>query len=304
MILRSLFLLAALVAGFTASRAQADHHADDQADHHAGEATDDPATRVLFVTQSEGYRHSVVHRKASDLSHSERVLQEIGVRSGEFRVDCSQDVEAEFKPELLANYDVVAFYTTGNLPIPEEIREWFLNTWIAEEGHAFLGIHSAADTYKGYEPYWDMIGGTFNGHPWNAKTEVVLKIHDDNHPAAQPWGASGGNFTITDEIYQFVNWQPEKVRVLMSLDMEKTARKKPYHVPVLWVKDYGKGRVMHMSLGHREDVWTNPTYQDSLIGGIRWLAGKVEADATPNPVVSAKQHELAKQAVQAAKAKR
>ena len=138
-----------------------------------------------------------------------------------------------------------------------------------------------------------MVGGTFDGHPWNSKNTVTINVHDPENPMMKPFGHE---FTITDEIYQYKNWQPEKVRVLMSLDMEKTDLKKPYHVPVLWVKEYGNGRVMHMSLGHREDVWENPTYQESLLGGIRWLTGQVDGDATPNPEVDAKENELAKAA--------
>lgn len=257
---------------------------------------DDNAKRVLFVTQSAGFKHSAVTRKPHELSHCERVLTRLGVESGAFRVDCSQDVAAEFTPELVANYDVVAFFTTGDLPIPVETREWFLNTWLAEEGHGFLGVHAAADTYHNYEPYWDMIGGTFNGHPWTANTDVVLRVHDGDHPASAPWGPAGTRVSIKDEIYQFKHWQPEKVRVLMSLDMERTNLKKPYHVPVLWVKPYGAGRAMHMSLGHREDVWDNPTYQASLIGGVKWLLGVEPGDATPNPELSAEQEEIARQA--------
>ena len=256
--------------------------------------------RILLVTRSGGFQHSTITRKEGGLSHTEKVLTQLGITSGLFRLDCTKDVENEFKPELVENYDVVMFFTTGKmynkdqlLPISEENMEWFLNTYLKEEGHAFLGLHSAADTYEDYEPYWDMIGGSFNGHPWTANTTVTIKVHDQNHPAAAPWGSS---YTITDEIYQFKNWQPEKVRVLASLDMEKTDLKKPYHVPVLWVKEYGKGRVMHMSMGHREDVWTNPTYQESLLGGIRWLTGQAEGDATPNPEVDAAENEIAKAA--------
>ena len=35
-------------------------------------------------------------------------------------------------------------------------------------------------------------------------------------------------------------------------------------------------------MGHREDVWTNPVFQDILIGGVAWALGDVEADVTPN----------------------
>ena len=43
-----------------------------------------------------------------------------------------------------------------------------------------------------------------------------------------------------------------------------------------------KGRVFYTSLGHRDDVWTNPVFQQILLGGLTWAAGNVEADITPN----------------------
>ena len=247
--------------------------------------------RLLMVTQSAGFRHGSVNRKDAPLSPAERAITELGVSSGLFRADCTQDVAADFTKEKLQHYDIVLFYTTGKLPIAEEDLEYFLNDWLKQKGHGFIGTHSAADTYKNYEPYWDMIGGTFNGHPWGAGSTVTITVHDQKHPASKPWGAE---VTIQDEIYRFKNWQPEKVRVLMSLNMAKTQKKEPYHVPILWVKNYGKGKAMHMSLGHREDVWTNETYMASLLGGMKWMLGLEEGDATPNPELSAAQEAKAK----------
>lgn len=257
-------------------------------------AQDAPAPRrMLMVTQSAGFKHGSVTRSLDGLAPAEESMTTLGIESGLFRVDCTQDVEKDFTKENLENYDLVLFYTTGDLPISQENLEYFFGTWLKQKGHGFIGAHSAADTFHNYKPYWDTLGGTFDGHPWNAGDTVTITVHDTSHPAAKPWGEE---FTITDEIYQFKNWQPEKVRVLMSLNMEKTALKKPYHVPILWVKEYGEGKVMHMSLGHREDVWTNPTYRESMLGGIRWMLGEESGDATPNPEVSAAEHEKAKAA--------
>ncbi|HAN99222.1 MAG TPA: ThuA domain-containing protein [Planctomycetaceae bacterium] len=258
---------------------------------------DEPAARaprrMLMVTQSAGFKHGSVSRPEGMLSPAERAITELGISSNAFRVDCTQDAAADFTREKLQNYDLVLFYTTGDLPIAKEDLEYFFNDWLKQPGHGFIGTHSAADTFHNYEPYWDALGGTFDGHPWNAGDTVSITVHDTEHPASQPWGEA---FEITDEIYQFKNWQPEKVRVLMSLNMEKTSLKKPYHVPILWVKNYGDGKVMHMSLGHREDVWTNPTYMASLLGGIKWMLGDVEGDATPNPETSAAEEAKAKAA--------
>lgn len=257
------------------------------------------AARILMLTQSAGFRHEPVKRKDGNLALSERAMTELGVSSNVFRVDCTQDA-SKITKEQLDGYDIVMFYTTLDLPFDPEVRDYLFNTWIKKKGHGFIGTHSAADTYHNYEPYWEMLGGTFDGHPWNANEKVTITVHDQNHPVSKPWGSE---FEITDEIYKFKHWQPEKVRVLMSLNMAKTKLKHPYHVPIAWVKNYGDGKVLHMSLGHRDEVWTNPVYMASLLGGIKWMLGQEPGDATPNPEVSSEQEAKAKADTEAAKAK-
>ena len=52
--------------------------------------------------------------------------------------------------------------------------------------------------------------------------------------------------------------------------------------PTTWARKEGKGRVWFTAMGHREDVWTNPIFQDILVGGIKWSLGEVNANLTPN----------------------
>ena len=217
---------------------------------------------MLFVTQSAGFKHGSVTRNENQLSPAERAMTDLGISSNLFRVDCTQDAGSITK-EQLDNYDIVMFYTTGDLPFADDVRDYLFNDWVKQKGHGFIGAHSAADTYHNYEPYWEMLGGTFNGHPWGSNQTVTVTVHDTEHPVSKPWG---DEFEITDEIYRFKHWQPEKVHVLMSLNMAKTDLKEPYHVPIAWVKNYGEGKVLHMSLGHREDVWTNPKYMAVAAG--------------------------------------
>ena len=35
-------------------------------------------------------------------------------------------------------------------------------------------------------------------------------------------------------------------------------------------------------MGHREDIWTHPTFQSVLAGGLNWALGRVDAHFTPN----------------------
>jgi uncharacterized protein len=253
--------------------------------------------RILMLTQSAGFKHGSVSRQGDKLSPAEQAITELGISSGVFRVDCTQDA-ASITKEQLDDHDIVFFYTTGNLPFKDEVRDYLFKDWVKRKGHGFIGTHSAADTYHDYEPYWEMLGGTFDGHPWGSGEKVTVTVHDQQHPVSKPWGPE---FEIQDEIYKFKHWQPEKVRVLMSLNMEKTGHKEPYHVPVAWVKDFGDGHVLHMSLGHNESVWANPLYMQSLLGGVNWILGNEKADATPNPELSAAQEAKAKADYEAAK---
>lgn len=247
--------------------------------------------RILMVTASRGFAHDVVKRGKEQLAPAEVAVTQLGQQSGLFTVVCSQDPVADLTPENLKNYDIVWFYTTGDLGIPKENIEYFLGTWLKQKGHGFIGTHSASDTYKDYEPYWDMVGGTFVEHPWQAAGTVAMSVHDTQHPASRPFGPE---FEIKDEIYRYIHWQPEKVHVLMSINMAKSRVKRPMHVPVAWVKEYGQGRVFYTNLGHNPETWANKQFLDSLTGGVRWIMGLEPGDATPNPDVSKAEEAKAK----------
>ena len=259
-------------------------------------AADKP--RILFLTQSKGFTHGSVRRSTSERSPAELALMQLAFDSKEFTIRCTQNAEADITKENLQNFDIVAFYTTGNLPIAEEDIEYMLGDWLHKKGHGFMGFHSATDTYKNYEPYWDLSGGTFNGHPWGSNTPVTFKIHDPEHPTMKPFG--GTRFDFKDEIYQYNNWQPEKCRVLMSLDMEHTKLKRPYHVPVAWCKNVGDGKMFYNNMGHREDTWQNEAFLDSIVMAVRWIVGKEEGSGEPNPEVSAAHQEHSKKFAEAA----
>ncbi len=253
--------------------------------------------KVLMLTQSKGFTHGSVNRRDKELAPSEIAMTQLGQQTGLFTVHCTQDAAADFTKENLKNYQIVAFYTTGDLPIADEDRDYFFNEWLKTRGHGFIGFHSALDTFHNYEPYWDMVGGTFNGHPWGSGETVTISVHDTQHPATKPLGEE---FQIKDEIYQYKNWQPEKCHVLMSLNMEKCKTKRPYMVPVAWVKNYGDGKVFVTNLGHNEGTWTNPMFLDHVTGGVKWILNQEQGDATPNPELSAKLEAKAKTDAEAA----
>ncbi len=254
------------------------------------------ATRILFLTQSKGYVHGSVKRNPQDagqLAPAEVAMIQLGQQSGLFDCDCTQDAAADFTKENLQNYDIVAFYTTGELPIAAADRDYFVNEWLKTKGHGWIGFHSAADTYRTENPehswYWDICGGTFIGHPWGSSRRVTLAVHDPSHAVAQPFGK---RFEIQDEIYMYNHWNPDNVRVLMSLDYagsptDSTVNAKyGTHVPVAWVRSWGDGKIYFNNLGHRPETWRNPAFMASITQAVKWIRGDIAGDSTPNPEVS------------------
>jgi type 1 glutamine amidotransferase len=76
------------------------------------------------------------------------------------------------------------------------------------------------------------------------------------------------------------NFVRDRVHGLLTLDKHPN-NGEPGDYPIAWCKKYGKGNVFYTSLGHREDVWESPVYQEHILGGIKWALGLEPGDATP-----------------------
>ena len=190
-----------------------------------------------------------------------------------------------FSAESLREFDGVIFLsTTGDLPVPD--LTGFLD-WV-KSGKAFIGFHAATDTFKNSDAYCDMIGGHFAGHPWGAGGEHAFVVHEPGHRVTAMFPE---RFRWQDEIYQYdLRYKPENLRVLLSLDMQASSPKEPWHVPVAWVRDYGKGRVFSTNFGHNDATWHNPMFQKHMLEGIAWAVGRFDAPAAPNPDLQAAEY--------------
>jgi type 1 glutamine amidotransferase len=241
----------------------------------------DGKKRILFYSQSFGFRHSVVVRPVTgELAYAEKMLKEIAGKAG-YEVDVTQDFHELKGRDAYKKYDAVVFYTTGNPPINRDALMKFIR-----DGGAFIGIHTATDTFHSegdsapenrcgapWPEYIRMVGAAFRTH--GKQQEVVIKVEDPAHPAARPVPA---DWKILDEIYLFKDFSRDNAHVLLSVDTAKLSdealkalkMERGQDYPVAWTRTEGKGRIFYTSLGHREDVWTNPVWQRHLLGGIAW----------------------------------
>ncbi|MFH1920318.1 MAG: ThuA domain-containing protein [Planctomycetota bacterium] len=256
-------------------------------------AAEEKKQKVLYFTRSAGFEHSVVRREGDQLSHSEKVLTEMGNRAG-FEVECTKDGRV-FDGDL-AQYDVIAFYTSGDLtqpnkqntpPMTLEGKQKLLDAIAAGKG--FVAFHAANDSFhsKGpqYEiqtevdPYIAMLGGEFLTH--GAQQEASLLI-TSRFPGAGDLGCAEG-ISFTEEWYTLKNFAKDLHVILVqeTQHMKDDCYQRP-DFPSTWARVHGKGRVFYTSLGHGEDMWTNPFFQTIVLGGFAWTLRNVDADVTPN----------------------
>ena len=229
--------------------------------------------RVLVVTYSAGYQHDVVRRPApAEPSTAERVLADLGRRSGAFDVTlvAARDELDRLTVASVRAHRAMVFFTTGELPIAPAVRQAMFQS--VRDGGGFVGVHSATDTWYTIPEYRELLGATFDGHPWHQRVRLV--VEDRTHPATRHLGDA---FEITDEIYQFRDWSRPPVHVLLrldsrSVDVRRGARTDGDYA-LAWTKTYGRGRIIYTALGHEPGVWADERFQAHLLGAIRWALG-------------------------------
>jgi len=228
--------------------------------------------KILMYSQSDGFRHGMVCRPLSgELSFAENVFKKIATEAG-YEVFVSQDFHDLGGRKDYDNYDAIVFYTSGDVKIDKKaLFEW------TRDGGAFIGIHSATDTWKGDPEYVHFIGGAFKTHGQGDR-QVTLEVEDRDHPATRMLGAE---WNIVDEIYHHENFSRDNIHVLISVDTQKTdlgpQKMSPDgDYPVAWTRTEGKGRVFYTALGHRKNVWEDPVYQKHLLAGIAWALREKE----------------------------
>ena len=88
------------------------------------------------------------------------------------------------------------------------------------------------------------------------------------------------DFNLTDELYYQVQMMPD-VQPLATIDFQGTTW------PVAWTRSFGKGRVFHTVLGHRDfgpekdDPLRNPNLGRLVVQGIDWVAAGRQTSAKP-----------------------
>ena len=225
--------------------------------------------RVLAVGAATGWQHESV-------SDALAAIDALGRKSGLWETTLRTDTQLVTKRKLkdnarnLDHFDALFFFTCGHLPLDDEQKQALLG-FVRDDGKGFLGAHSA--TVAEWPAFVEMIGGRFDGHPWD-QLEAVVKLEDGAFPAMRHFPE---RFRLFDEFYQVRDFSRAASHVLLSLDLTSVdrSRKGVLHedVPLAWTRSYGKGRVFYSSLGHPLASWARADMRLMWLEAVKWAMG-------------------------------
>ena len=143
-------------------------------------------------------------------------------------------------------------------------------------GKGYVSIHGGDNAAPDWsEDFREMLGGVFSHDTQGGKLPdgkvkkgtYTIKIADPQHPITK--GLS--DFELKDEIYYQLQLQAN-VKPLVTTEYADGVW------PLAWTRDYGKGKVFHSVLGHRDfglgkdDPIQNPNLGKLILQGVDWVA--------------------------------
>jgi len=202
---------------------------------------------------------------------SAKLNQAILRESGKFDVEISKDKEV-FASDDLDDYDVLVLnYGFWKEPDPsDEAKQGLLN--YVKSGGNVVALHFACSSFQDWREYGDLLGRRWvkgvGGHGPYGEFTVNIKAAD--HAVTKGMK----DFTTEDELYAKLSGDAE-IDVLATADSQWSGKTEP----IVFAKNYGKGRVLQNLLGHGLDSKRNEHYQELLVRCVEWAAtGQVRGE--------------------------
>ncbi|MCL4505311.1 MAG: ThuA domain-containing protein [Chloroflexi bacterium] len=195
-----------------------------------------------------------------------KLLDQILKADGRYQLEMTTDLDA-FTRLPGGQYAAVVLYTTGFHDDLTPERERGLTDFV-RNGGGFIGIHSAADSFRGSQAYLDMLNGEFLTHPEHHEFKISIADHDHYLTTRMP------DFSVYDEMYHLQKFDPAKCTILAQTQWQGK------QMPLAYARSYGNGRVVYLANGHTAEVWKHPEFRKLLVRAVAWSGGAELSDKT------------------------
>lgn len=180
------------------------------------------------------------------------------LRKEQFEVVVEDTLDAYKNEALMASLDlIVPIWTSGTIE-QEQLRP-LLDT--VRAGCGIAGCHGGmSDAFRNEVEYQYMVGGQWVAHPGDDGVLYTVEMLD----AEDPLTAGISDFEVRSELY-YMHVDPAiHVHAVTDFDGVK--------MPVVWTKNWGKGRVYHCTLGHVANIVAMPEVTELMRRGMLWAA--------------------------------
>ena len=215
-----------------------------------GAANTNNKIKVIFL------RGGPVH----DWENNPPLLKAVLDATGDFEVTFTENLD-DLK-QRIEQFNVIAVYTT-ELTLTSKQEDGLCD--FINNGGGFVGIHSASNSFRNSDRYWEMLGGRFAAHQTGRYTAY---IYDPEHPITK--GLK--DFQIEDDTYCHDYHRNAQMRSLIRMNRGDERQS------MAWVSRYGKGRVFYTGFGNDRKAWSNPSFQRLLVRAMYWAASQEVKD--------------------------
>lgn len=265
-----------------------------------------------------GYHHD-------SISHTLATIERLGRESGAFVTNIRTESQLITRRPIvgvgpkyggkpvnargLSRHDALLLLPSGSGTLTDEQKKDLL-AYVHDDGKGLIVGHAAILAFPEWPEFHEMCGARMGGE---FMAECKVLVDDPSFPGADAFG--GPSFLFEDQHPVLKEpYSKEKVHVIMRLCPEAVAalpkRERHHHhhhtpeeaarhaerqergrradgdYPVVWTRQYGKGRVFHFFWGHLESTWDDPRFQKLVLEGIKWAMGPAPdaaSGAAPGP---------------------
>ncbi|MFW2513175.1 ThuA domain-containing protein [Demequina sp. SO4-13] len=196
-----------------------------------------------------------------------------------FIVDVEDTPEVYADSSIMARYDLIVQCVTMGSATVEEVEG--LRQAVAA-GAGLAGWHGGViDSYRNSTDYLQLLGAQFAAHPHapedRGRTDVEAyrdyTVHFTERAADHPITKGMADFPIRTEQYWVLS--DAHNRVLADCELVPGPGDEwdePITMPVAWTRQWGKGRIFAVTLGHTLDVLQREEVSSLIERGMQWAA--------------------------------
>ncbi|MCS7239192.1 MAG: ThuA domain-containing protein [Thermoguttaceae bacterium] len=221
-----------------------------------GKGADKPGIRVLIVTGQDYQGH--------DWRATSRALREILAQEPGVDARIVEDIEF-LASEAIFDYSVVVIHFKNYGPPRREKAIYENLQKFVEQGGGLLLTHFACGAFEEWPGFVRLAGRVWdkNKRPHDPHGRFIVRIVDQAHPITR--GLK--DFETVDELYTCLGGE-EAITVLAIARSVVDGQ----NYPMIFVREVGRGRVVHSALGHDPVAYQAEVYQQILRRAVRWLA--------------------------------